>query len=386
MKEADTEAIHRAAREGNELAFLRLMVAGVPVDEPDLDGHTPLFHAIEGGHPVLVERLLACFRELNIVNRRANEAIREMARMAMDDDNYHPGSGRLRIFKLLLNEGAGLPPGDAFFNGRSSLRHMMLDADWVEFLPDERIRCRFCNEGHLVLKDQGHAYRRRHELTRKHQTAKEVEYLMRGPPPEGNEEPSSSDESDEVRPLLSSPCSHFVFFKVEEKAALPECYNCGEQLPLFSDGAGALVCQGCVPTPADLPLTMSLDTKTALLTHHSTALPLDIAGIIADYCATPPPPPEVTYLFIFINVLIVSVRLRATRSNTSRSAMLTTVSMSWATTSASSTSRRTARRRLFAIGAGLSSRKMAGSIWTVRYASPSLSLFSFFLGLLVRNV
>ena len=171
-------SIHRAAREGNELAFLRLMVAGVPVDEPDPNGHTPLFHAIEGGHPDIVERLLACLRYLNInVNLKVNEAIREMAQMAIHYDDYRPGSKRQRIFKLLVNEGATLHPGDAFFNGRSSLRHMMLDADWAEFLPDGRIRCRLCNEGQNVFKDQGPASRDRHELTRKHRTAKALVFF-----------------------------------------------------------------------------------------------------------------------------------------------------------------------------------------------------------------
>ena len=170
-------SIHRAAREGNELAFLRLMVAGVPVDEPDPNGHTPLFHAIEGGHPDIVERLLACLH-LNInVNLKVNEAIREMAQMAIHYDDYRPGSKRMRIFKLLVNEGANLHPGDAFFNGRSSLRHMMLDADWAEFLPDGRIRCRLCNEGQNMFEDQGPACRRRHELTRKHRTAKALVFF-----------------------------------------------------------------------------------------------------------------------------------------------------------------------------------------------------------------
>ncbi|EFJ17578.1 hypothetical protein SELMODRAFT_114584 [Selaginella moellendorffii] len=113
------DALHIAAREGNEPGLLELLSQGVPVDNfPDSDGRTALHWASDRGHLGLVELLLSRGAKLQAKDKEGQTAL-----------HYACVCEQEMVAKFLISKGADLQARDA--EGSTPLNYRPANWDWM---------------------------------------------------------------------------------------------------------------------------------------------------------------------------------------------------------------------------------------------------------------
>ncbi|XP_024542159.1 acyl-CoA-binding domain-containing protein 1 [Selaginella moellendorffii] len=112
------DALHIAAREGNEPGLLELLSQGVPVDVQDSDGRTALHWASDRGHLGLVELLLSRGAKLQAKDKEGQTAL-----------HYACVCEQEMVAKFLISKGADLQARDA--EGSTPLNYRPANWDWM---------------------------------------------------------------------------------------------------------------------------------------------------------------------------------------------------------------------------------------------------------------